>query len=139
MERLRPSDPDVIGPYRVVARLGAGGMGTVFLGSQGTEKVAIKVVRQGFLDDPSLRTRFEREVASLEKMDSPYIARFLGSAIDEEIPWCAIKFVNGQTLADRVKINGPLTLGAWLLLAQELRLAIGDVHRQGIVHRDLKP
>lgn len=139
MERLRPGDPDVIGPYKVVARLGAGGMGTVFLGSQGAEKVAIKVVRQDFLDDPSLRTRFEREVASLEKMDSPYIARFLGSGIDKEFAWCAIEFVNGQTLAERVERDGPLGLDEWLLLAQELRLAIGDVHRQGIVHRDIKP
>lgn len=139
VERLRPDDPEAIGPYGVIARLGAGGMGTVFLGSRGAEQVAIKVARRGFLDDPSLRTRFEREVASLEKMDSPYIARFLGSGIDKEIAWCAMEFVNGQTLADRVERDGPLDLDEWLLLAQELRLAIGDVHRQGIVHRDIKP
>jgi serine/threonine protein kinase len=139
VEPLRPKDPKNIGPFTIIARLGAGGMGTVFLGARGTEKVAIKVARQDFLDDPSFRTRFEREVASLEKMDSPYIAGFLGSGIDEENAWCAIEFVNGETLADRVERDGPLGLDEWLLLAQELRLAIGHVHRQGIVHRDLKP
>lgn len=108
MQRLREKDPQKIGPYTLVARLGAGGMGTVFLGSEGTKQAAIKVAREGFLDDPSLRTRFEREIATLSRMDSPYIAGFLGSAIEEDLAWHAVEFVNGPTLADRVEQDGPL-------------------------------
>ncbi len=139
MQRLREKDPQKIGPYTLVARLGAGGMGTVFLGSEGTKQAAIKVAREGFLDDPSLRTRFEREIATLARMDSPYIARFLGSAIEEDLAWHAVEFVNGPTLADRVEQDGPLNHEEWRVLAEEIRLALDAVHKVGIVHRDLKP
>lgn len=139
MQRLREKDPQQIGPYTLVARLGAGGMGTVFLGADGIKQAAIKVAREGFLDDPSLRTRFEREIATLARMDSPYIARFLGSAIEEDLAWHAVEFVNGPTLADRVEQDGPLNQKEWSVLAEEIRLALDAVHKVGIVHRDLKP
>lgn len=139
MQKLREKDPEKIGPYTLIARLGSGGMGTVFLGSEGTKNVAIKVAREGFLDDPGLRTRFEREIATLERMNSPYIAKFLGAAIEEDIAWHAVEFVNGPTLADKVGHEGPLNPKDWFLLADEVRFALNDVHSAGIVHRDLKP
>ena len=139
MEKLRAGDPDQIGGYDIVARLGSGGMGVVFLGSRGDQRVAIKVVRNSYLDDPSLRTRFIREVETLKRISSPYVARFLDASIDDEVAWHAVEFVNGPTLRELVDSSGPLGLGAWLKLANQLRDALKSIHDLGIVHRDLKP
>jgi serine/threonine protein kinase len=79
VERLRADDPEEIGPYKLIARLGSGGMGVVFLGTKGSKRVAIKVVRSSFLDDPSLRTRFSREIETLQKIKSPHLAQIVAS------------------------------------------------------------
>jgi serine/threonine protein kinase len=139
MDRLRPSDPENIGPYKLIARLGAGGMGVVFLGTKGTDRAAIKVVRNSFLDDPSLKTRFVREIETLKKIDSPYVAKIVDSSVEEELSWHAVEFVNGPTLRELVDTNGPLTEVLWWELAHQLGEALAAVHRLGIVHRDIKP
>ena len=90
MEKLRKDDPEKIGPYDIVARLGSGGMGVVFLGTKGADRVAIKVVRSSYLDDPSLKTGFVREIETLQKVESPYVAKFLDSTVDGEIAWHAV-------------------------------------------------
>lgn len=139
MEKLRPGDPEHIGPYEVIARLGAGGMGVVFLGTKGANRVAIKVVRSTFLDDPSLKTRFVREIETLRKVQSPYVAKFLDSSVDGEIAWHAVEFVNGPTLKELIDSNGPMAEADWLTFAGQLRQALHSVHRLDIVHRDIKP
>lgn len=139
MEKLRKGDPEKIGPYDLIARLGAGGMGVVFLGTRGVDRFAIKVVRSSFLDDPSLKTRFLREIETLKKVSSPYVARFLDSSIDEELAWHAVEFVNGPNLRELVDSKGPLSEADWWRLASQLKDGLESIHSLGIVHRDIKP
>ena len=139
MDRLRPDDPDTIGPYRLIARLGSGGMGVVFLGTKDTERVAIKAVRHSFLDDPSLRIRFEREIDTLRKVSSPHVATMVDSSTEGDFAWHAVEFVNGPTLRERVDSKGPLPEDQWWTLARQLAEALASVHELGIVHRDIKP
>ena len=139
MEKLRKDDPERIGPYDLIARLGAGGMGVVFLGTRGVDRYAIKVVRSSFLDDPSLKTRFLREIETLKRVSSPYVARFLDSSIDEDLAWHAVEFVNGPNLRELVDSKVPLGESDWWELAGQLKKGLESIHSLGIVHRDIKP
>ena len=139
MDPLAESDPRQLGPYKIIARLGSGGMGVVFLGSQGSQRVAVKVMRSSFLDSPTLKTRFEREIATLKKIKSPFVAKYLDSDIEGDLAWHAVEFVNGPTLKEKIENDGPLNEDAWWVLYSQMREALNDVHRAGVVHRDLKP
>ena len=133
------SDPRQLGPYKIIARLGSGGMGVVFLGSRGSQRVAVKVMRSSFLDSPTLKTRFEREIATLKKIKSPFVAKYLDSDIEGDLVWHAVEFVNGPTLKEKVENDGPLSEEDWWALYSQMREALKDIHREGVVHRDLKP
>ena len=139
MKKLQPEDPDQIGPFEIIARLGAGGMGVVFLGTKGVDRYAIKVVRSSYLDSPDLKSRFRREIETLRKLDSPNVARLVESGTEPDIAWHAVEFINGPNLREFVEANGPLTESAWWALAKQLQRALFDIHSVGIVHRDLKP
>lgn len=139
LEKLRSSDPKTIGPYELVARLGSGGMGVVFLGTLGVKRVAVKTVRSSFLDDPSLKSRFQREIENLKVMNSPRVAKFLDSSIDDDIAWHAVEFVNGPNLSELVKSEGPLPEDQWWTLAAQLIETLEYLDSLGIVHRDIKP
>lgn len=139
MEKLRPDDPEQLGPYKIIARLGSGGMGVVFLGSQGSRRVAVKVVRSSFLDNPSLRTRFEREIETLKKLKSKHVAAYLDSDVDGELAWHAVEFVNGPTLREQIEHQGPMSTDEWWAFYENLKTALSDIHALGITHRDLKP
>lgn len=139
LERLRDNDPERIGPYTIVARLGSGGMGVVFLGRKGAKRFAIKIVKESFLDDPSLRSRFGREIETLRKIDSDYVARITDFSTDGEFAWHATEFVNGPTLRELIESDGPLGSAEWRALAIELKSALEAIHAQGIIHRDIKP
>lgn len=139
MQRLRPDDPETIGRYTLVARLGAGGMGVVFLATAGSQSVALKVVRTSYLDNAHLHSRFVREIETLKKIDSPYVAKIFDYAVEEDTAWHAVEFVSGPTLKQKVETDGPLHSGEWDKLARELQAGLDDIHRLGIVHRDLKP
>lgn len=139
LEKLSAKDPKTIGPYELVARLGSGGMGVVFLGTLGVKRVAVKTVRSSFLDDPGLKGRFQREIENLKAMNYPRIAKFLDSSIDEDIAWHAVEFVNGPNLSELVKSEGPLPEDQWWTLAAQLIETLGYLDSLGIVHRDIKP
>lgn len=139
MRKLEPEDPEKIGPFEIVARLGAGGMGVVFLGTRGVERYAVKVVRRSYLDSPDLKSRFLREIETLKKLNSPLVARLVDSGIEKDLAWHAVEFVNGPNLREFVEANGPLENTAWWALAGQLQVALSDIHSVGIVHRDLKP
>jgi len=139
VDPLVESDPRQLGPYKIIARLGSGGMGVVFLGSKGSQRVAVKVMRSSFLDSPALRTRFEREIETLKKIKSTFVARYLDSDIEGDLVWHAVEFVNGPTLKEKIENDGPLDEGDWWALYSQMREALGDVHKLGLVHRDLKP
>jgi serine/threonine protein kinase len=140
MQRLGPADPRQVGPYRIRARLGAGGMGQVFLGySPGGRAVAVKVVHRELAQDPAFRTRFRREVAAARAVSGAYTAPVTAAGPDDDPPWLATVFVPGPSLAAAVAEAGPLPAAAVWKLAAGLVEALQAVHSAGLVHRDLKP
>lgn len=139
MERLRPGDPEQIGPWQIVNRLGAGGMGIVYMGTNGTRAAAIKIVRDFLLEDPASRSRLGREVASLKKVKSKYVAEIVGADIESTPAWIATNYVDGPSLKTLIENEGPLNEQKWLELAFGLMSALNSVHGAGVIHRDIKP
>ncbi|KRD21032.1 MULTISPECIES: protein kinase [unclassified Streptomyces] len=140
MQPLRPEDPEQLGPYRLVARLGAGGMGRVYLArSSAGRVVAVKVIRPEMADDDNFRIRFRREVAAAAAVGGPYTAHVVDAAPDDETPWLATDHVPGPTLAEAVAAHGPLPVETVLALGAGIAEALTAVHAEGLVHRDLKP
>ncbi|MEU6881420.1 protein kinase [Streptomyces sp. NPDC046712] len=137
---LGDDDPRTVGAYRLVARLGAGGMGRVYLSyTPGGRPVAVKVIRPELADDPDFRERFRQEVTNARRVQGVYTAPVLDSDTDGRTPWLATAYVPGPSLADAVKKHGPLPMSTVLLLTAGVAEALQDIHRAGIVHRDLKP
>jgi len=139
MERLRSSDPEQIGPWQIVNRLGSGGMGIVYMGTNGTRSAAIKVVREFLLEDPASRTRLTREVDTLLRVKSDYVAEIVGSDIDANPAWIATNYVDGPSLKLLVEKEGPLSEEKWIDFARGFLSALTSVHAVGVVHRDIKP
>ena len=140
MKPLAADDPRVIGEYRLRARLGAGGMGRVYLGlSPAGRAVAIKVVHPDLASDADFLRRFGQEVAAARAVSGIYTAPVVASGLNERPPWLATAFVPGPPLDQVVGENGPLPEQAlWPLLAGLVE-ALQAVHACGVVHRDLKP
>jgi tRNA A-37 threonylcarbamoyl transferase component Bud32 len=137
---LQADDPPVVGGYRLAARLGAGGMGRVYLShTQGGRPVAIKVVRPELADDPAFRRRFRREVEAARRVRGAYTAELIDADVDGVPPWLATLYVPGPSLAEAVARRGPLPVPAVLWLMAGVAEALQAVHGAGIVHRDLKP
>ena len=114
MERLQPNDPNQIGPYQIINRLGSGGMGVVYLGTTGTRTAAVKIVRDFLLEDPTSRTRLAREVDALKKVKSPYVAEIVNSDVDSTPAWIATNYVDGPSLRTLITNEGVLSESAWL-------------------------
>jgi serine/threonine protein kinase len=139
MERLRSGDPELIGPWQIVNRLGSGGMGIVYMGTNGTRAAAIKVVREFLLEDPASRTRLTREVETLLRVKSDYVAEIVGSDIDGNPAWIATNYVDGPSLKVLVEKEGALSEEKWIEFAKGFLSALSSVHAVGVVHRDIKP
>ncbi|MEV7737325.1 protein kinase [Streptomyces sp. NPDC088921] len=140
MKPLRPEDPGHLGPYRLVAQLGAGGMGRVYLAtSPAGQTVAVKVIRPEMAEDKNFRIRFRREVAAAAAVGGTYTASVVDAAPDAETPWLATTYIPGPTLAEAVAEHGPLPVQSVLALGAGMAEALIAVHAQGLVHRDLKP
>ncbi|KUM75338.1 serine/threonine-protein kinase [Streptomyces curacoi] len=137
---LQADDPPVVAGYRLAARLGAGGMGRVYLShTQGGRPVAIKVVRPELADAPDFRRRFRREVAAAGRVRGAYTAELIDADADGVPPWLATLYVPGPSLAEAVARRGPLPVPAVLWLVAGVAEALQAIHGAGIVHRDLKP
>ncbi|MEU2617041.1 serine/threonine-protein kinase [Streptomyces sp. NPDC007157] len=137
---LRADDPPTVAGYRLAARLGAGGMGRVYLShTRGGRPVAIKVVRPELADDPDFRRRFRREITSARRVRGAYTAELIDADADGVPPWLATLYVPGPALSDVVARRGPLPLPAVLWLMAGVAEALQAIHGAGIVHRDLKP
>ncbi|GGT67545.1 WD40 repeat domain-containing serine/threonine protein kinase [Actinomadura citrea] len=136
MDRLRDGDPRRIGPYRLEGRLGAGGMGEVFLGvSAGGRRVAVKVIRAEHLSRPEFRVRFAREVEAARKVGGFYTAQVVEADPEADEPWMATAYVPGPSLREAA----PLDVAGVRALGVALAEGLAAIHACGLVHRDLKP
>ncbi|MFJ1651954.1 protein kinase [Streptomyces sp. NPDC088337] len=141
MQRLGPGDPQRIGAYRLLARLGAGGMGQVFLArSDRGRTVAVKLVRRELAQQEEFRARFRQEVRAARQVGGHWTAPVLDADTEAAVPWLATGYVAGPSLQRVVgRDHGPLPERSVRILAAGLAGALKDIHAAGLIHRDLKP
>ncbi|MFI6448643.1 PQQ-binding-like beta-propeller repeat protein [Kitasatospora sp. NPDC050543] len=140
MDQLTAHDPRRIGPFEVLGRLGAGGMGLVYLArSASGRRVAIKTVRGELAEDELFRVRFAREIAAAKTVGGFYTAAVVDADADARVPWLATAYVPAPSLEDLVGECGPLPVDAVRWLIAGIAEALQSIHAVGLVHRDLKP
>ncbi|WP_186776989.1 protein kinase domain-containing protein [Streptomyces salinarius] len=140
METLQSDDPQELGSYRLLRRLGAGGMGRVYLArSPGGRTVAVKVVRPDLAADHDFRERFRHEVEIAKAVSGRFTAPVVDADPDAPLPWLATSYVLGPDLTDVVAVHGALPERTVRALAAGLAAALQDIHAAGLMHRDLKP
>ncbi len=140
LEPLRRWDPDQIGPYTLLGRLGAGAMGQVYLGrSTAGRLVAVKTIKIELAEEPGFRARFAREVAAARRVSGVFTAAVVAANPEAEMPWLATAYVPAPTLSKLVRVCGPLPVPSVLWLAAGCAEALESIHLAGLVHRDLKP
>ncbi len=140
MRPLLPADPAAIGGNRLLGRLGAGGMGTVYLGrSPEGVLVAVKVIRADHGADPAFRARFRREAQAAAGLTGRWIVPVVAADPEAREPWLATPFVPGPSLAEAVGGYGPLPARTVRILGVRLAEALAEVHAAGLIHRDVKP
>ncbi|MER5614158.1 protein kinase [Streptomyces sp. NPDC002215] len=137
---LGPDDPRETAGYRLLARIGEGGMGTVYLShTRGGQAVALKLIRREFGDDPEFRRRFEQEVQAARRVQGYHLVPVVDHDTSGQQPWLASAFVPGMSLQSALTDHGPLPLPTVFRLVGCTAQALTAIHAAGVVHRDLKP
>ena len=132
--------PDRLGPYRLLDRIGEGGMGVVYLARDPEQRsVAVKILRPAVAGDPNARRRLAREVETMRRVRSPFVAEVLDTDVTSETPYIVTRYVPGRTLDEVVTQEGPLSGSRLIRMAAGLADALAAIHAAGVVHRDLKP
>ncbi|MEE1782669.1 PQQ-binding-like beta-propeller repeat protein [Streptomyces sp. SP17BM10] len=140
MRRLEPADPTWIGPYALLGRLGAGAMGSVYLGrSAGGRTVAVKLIRPELAGDARFRARFRAEVAAARAASSAFTAPVVDADTDAPVPWMATVFVPGVALDEAVRLVGAFPEHVVRILVAGIAEELKSIHAAGLTHRDLKP
>ncbi|MES0833923.1 WD40 repeat domain-containing serine/threonine protein kinase [Nocardiopsis tropica] len=140
MQPLASDDPRHIGRHRLLSRIGAGGMGRVYLARTPDGHLrALKVVKEDLAHDTGFRDRFAREVRAARRVRGPFTPAVTDADTDADVPWMATEYVPGPTLKEAVSANGPFPGPSLLVLALGLARALETVHEAGLMHRDLKP
>jgi hypothetical protein len=137
---LKPGDPRRLGDYRLIARLGSGGMGTVFLGRDPDGRpVAVKAIRPEYADNEQFRARFRSEVERARQVPSFCTAAVLDADPDNDTPYLVVEYVDGPSLQEVVEERGPMSAGDLHSVAVGVAAALTAIHGAGVIHRDLKP
>ncbi|MFJ3904094.1 PQQ-binding-like beta-propeller repeat protein [Streptomyces sp. NPDC090025] len=140
MQPLATGDPLRLGPYRLLAVLGEGGMGKVYLAQDGAGRpAAVKVLRPELAHDQHLAQRFVREAEMARAVTSKGVARVLDARTEGGRPWLAAEFLAGPTLDEAIRTHGPMDEPTVRALVHFLARTLRDIHAAGLVHRDLKP
>jgi len=140
VEALGPNDPTTVGQYQLIAVLGSGGMGRVYLAhSPSGRRVALKVIRADLVQEPEIRQRFAREVAASRAVSGFFTAEVVDADIDADPPWLVTTFIPGPSLGAAVRQVGPLPLASVRAIGAALAEALSAIHTAGLIHRDLKP
>lgn len=140
MEHLKPGDPSRVGNYRLIGRLGEGGMGQVFLGlSPGGRQVAVKVIHPGYASGKQFRERFAREIEAARRVGGFHTASVVDADPGADPPWMVTAFIQGPSLQQAVAEGGPFSLERVCRLGAGLAEGLAAIHACGLVHRDLKP
>ena len=140
MDPLKPGDPTAVGRYRLVGRLGEGGMGRVFLGvSPGGRQVAVKLIHSSHATDRQFRERFTREIEAARKVGGFHTASVVDADPAADPPWMVTAYIHGSSLQEAVRERGPFSLDGVCALGAGLAEGLAAIHACGLVHRDLKP
>ncbi|HMD93429.1 MAG TPA: serine/threonine-protein kinase [Trebonia sp.] len=140
VQSLRRWDPDWIGPFAIIGRLGAGAMGQVYLArSTAGRLVAVKTIRVELAEEPGFRARFAREVAAARRVSGVFTAAVVEADPEADLPWLATAYVPAPSLSTLVRKCGPLPVPAVRWLAAGCAEALASIHNAGLLHRDVKP